>query len=251
MLVNLADPRWLIFAASLVLQVLLLNALRRSGAQHKGYALVFAYSVVLFFTTVADGAVMAGSVPKDTARLIFYRNEAVRQFLLFAVVISLLDRSMREHPFRMRVRILLALAIPTVVAASLYVHYASSSHMFVLWMTRVTRDLSFGSVVLTLLLWLMLISSKNREHQLLMITGGLGLQFTGEAIGQSLRQMSQDHYSILVIGNLVGGLTHLLRLYVWKEAFRRPRPAEKPHEPGEQTDETFHHPAQSLYQSVG
>jgi hypothetical protein len=157
MLVALADPRWLIFAASLVLQVWLLVALRRSGA-HRGYVFVFAYSLVLFVTTIADGAVMAGSVTKDTARLIFYRNEAVRQFLLFAVVISLLDRAMKDHPYRLRVRIALAMAVPAAVVTSLYIH-ASSSHMFVLWMTRVSRDLSFGSVVLTLLLWLMLISS--------------------------------------------------------------------------------------------
>jgi hypothetical protein len=158
---------------------------------------------------------------------------------------------MRGHHFRSRMRVLLALAIPAVVAASLYIHYDDSSHMFVLWMTRVTRDLSFGSVVLTLLLWLTLISSKTREHQLLMITGGLGLQFTGEAIGQSLRQMSQDHYSILVIGNLVGGLTHLLRLYVWTEAFRRPAASEPGNDPSGERHESIPRPAQSLYQSVG
>jgi len=60
-----------------------------------------------------------------------------------------------------------------------------------------------------------------------MVTGGLGLQFAGEAIGQSLRQLSRDHMTILFIGNLVAAGTHLLRLYVWNAAFRKAPATEK------------------------
>jgi hypothetical protein len=210
----------LIFGLSLVLQALLLNSLRRGI--YKEYVFVFAYSLVLFVTTVADGSVFLHIVTLSKAArdVLFYRNDVVRQFLLFTVVISLIDRAMKDSPIRARVRMLLILAGLAVVVFSFQVH-SSSEPSFVLLMTQVTRDLSFGSVGLTLLLWLMLIAARKKDHQLLMVTGGLGLQFTGEAIGQSLRQLSRDHYSAYVIGNLVAGITHVLRLYVWYSAFKK------------------------------
>ena len=65
-----------------------------------------------------------------------------------------------------------------------------------------------------------------------MITGGLGLQFTLEAIGQSLRQLSRHRPAILLIANILVSVAHLLRLYVWREAFRKPRNEKKKIEPG-------------------
>jgi hypothetical protein len=99
-------------------------------------------------------------------------------------------------------------------------------------------------------LWLILISSQRKDHQLLMITGGLGLQFTGEAIGQSFRQISQNHVSLFILGNLIGGITHLLRLYVWREAFRRPweKMEIKKEEPDEER-QAVPHPAETLFES--
>jgi len=239
---------WLIFAISVALQILLLNSLRRSV--YKDYAVVFGYSLVLFLTTIADGAVFGGliSLPKSEARLFFYRNDAIRQILLFIVVISLIDRAMRSNPYRTRVRVILIAAVVAAVSFSLQIH-SSSSHLFGLWMTEVTRDLSMGSVALTLILWVMLISSRKKDSQLLMVTGGLGLQFTGEAVGQSLRQISQDHYTLYVLGNLVGGITHLLRLYVWREAFRRPRMPVTTEKPEEEAQVAFPPPAQQMFES--
>jgi len=240
----------LIFGLSLALQVLLLNSLRRGV--YKDYGFVFAYSIVLFFTTLADGAVNLNvvSLSRTAAATLFYQNDAVRQFLLFAVVISLIDRAMKDNPMRIRVRFLLIAAGIGVTLLSLQIHSSSDvlegrsdRSRFVLLMTSVTRDLSFGSVGLTLLLWLILIAARKKDHQLLMVTGGLGLQFTGEAIGQSLRQLSREHYSALVIGNLVAGITHLLRLYVWYSAFRKPATKEK--EPVGKSPEAFPNPAQS------
>jgi hypothetical protein len=119
---------------------------------------------------------------------------------------------------------LVLLACATVLI-SVQIHREARNLHYSLWATQVGRDLSFGSVILTLLLWLTLISSQRKDAQLLMVTGGLGLQFTGEAIGQSMRQMSVPHHHILLLaGNLVLTGSHLMRLYVWSEAFRsRPR----------------------------
>jgi hypothetical protein len=211
--------QWLIFFVSLALQVFVIGLLRRGA--YKDYPFVFVYSLVLIMTTVADGAVFAGVAHMEYG---FYRNEALRQLLLFTVVMSLMDRAVRERPYRGRIRVLLMLAAGAAVLISVQLHREARDLHPNLWATQVGRDLSFGSVVLTLLLWVTLISSQRKDAQLLMVTGGLGLQFTGEAIGQSMRQMSVPHHHVLLLaGNIVLTASHLMRLYVLSEAFRRPR----------------------------
>ena len=208
--------QWLIFFVSLALQVFVIGLLRRGA--YKDYPFVFVYSLILIMTTVADGAVFAGVAHMEHA---FYRNEALRQLLLFTVVMSLMDRAIRDRPYRSRIRLILILSACVAVLASIQIH---SDAYLNLRATQVGRDLSFGSVVLTLLLWVTLLSSRRKDTQLLMVTGGLGLQFTGEAIGQSMRQLSVPHHHILLLaGNLVLTASHLMRLYVWSEAFRRVR----------------------------
>src|SRR5258707_12676408 len=153
---------WLIFFVSLALQVLVLNSLRRGA--YKDYSFVFAYSLVLFFTTIADGLMWGKviSLPTTVRNVYFYRNEAVRQFMLFAVVISLIDHAIGPAAYRARVRVALALLGVVSVLVSLQIH-SSSSNLFSYWMTQVSRDLSFESVGLTLLLWLTLISSGKKD----------------------------------------------------------------------------------------
>jgi hypothetical protein len=102
----------------------------------------------------------------------------------------------------------------------------------------------------------MLISSRKKDHLLLMVVGGLGLQFTGEAVGQSLRQIASYHHdkTILVLGNLIAGLAQLLRLYVWREAFRgtgRLTSVKPGKPPDEEPRDAFPHPAETLFESSG
>src|SRR5437588_542548 len=104
------------------------------------------------------------------------------------VIASLRRGALKDYSVVFGYCLVLILAVLAAVSISLEIHSASSGK-FILWVTQVARDLSFASVVLTLVLWLILISSRKKDHQLLMVTGGLGLQFTGEAIGQSLRQV--------------------------------------------------------------
>jgi len=106
-------------------------------------------------------------------------------------------------------------------------------------------------VALTLLLWLMLISSRHKDRQLLTVTGGLGLQFTGEAIGQSLRQLSVHHHILVVPGNLIGPLCHVLRLYVWSEAFRKLGTVQETQKQPEEKSQPVSPQAETLFQSNG
>src|SRR5260370_40230348 len=160
------------------------------------YPLVLAYLAVSLLTIVADAVLMSGvlGLPKEEYRLYYWRNLAVRQFLLFTVVVSLIARAMWSKPYRTGVRRFLMLAVVATIFLSYYIH--SDAYKFSLLMTKVTRDLMFGSVGLTLLLWSTLIASKKKDDQLLMITGGSVFPFSLEAICRARRSLSQPRLTL-------------------------------------------------------
>jgi len=240
--------QWLIFGISVVLQVLVVASLLRCRA-YKEYPIVLVYLCVSLLTIVADAILNIVGLSAEDYRLYYYRNAAVRQFLLFTVVVSLIDRAMWSKPYRTRVRRFLMLAVVATIFLSYYIH--SDAYKFSLLMTKVTRDLMFGSVGLTLLLWSTLIASKKKDDQLLMITGGLGLQFTLEAIGQSMRQLSQHRPTLLLAANILVSVAHIMRLYVWREAFRRPPKAGQTKNEPDGTSENISRQAETVFESNG
>jgi len=91
------------------------------------------------------------------------------------------------------------------------------------WMALWIRDLNFfGSAVLDLALWALLLRSRSKDSRLLLVSGGLGIQFTGEAIGDSLRSMAVQHHSrpLSFTGSLITTLVDLLCVYIIWQAFR-------------------------------
>jgi hypothetical protein len=84
-------------------------------------------------------------------------------------------------------------------------------------MTRWTRDLNFCAAILDLGLWALLIGSRQKDYKLLLVTGALGIQFTGGAIGQSLRDMAPG---IVAAASDFMMIASLARLYIWWQAFR-------------------------------
>jgi hypothetical protein len=109
------------------------------------------------------------------------------------------------------------------------------------WMTPWTRDLNFGAAILDLGLWAMLIGAREKDYRLLMISGALGIQFTGGAMGFALRGMSTT--GRLIMGDVMY-LTNLACLYIWWQAFRAPEKA-KPNSPppSEPEPASLHRPA--------
>jgi hypothetical protein len=227
--------QWLLILVSGIFQILVMSALLRGA--YKRYPFVFIYSLVLLLTSVVDVATISG-VGKFSQQLApdYYRSEAFRQVLLFAVVVSLMDRALQDRALRQHLRIYLLSGAAVALGVSLWIH--SNVQFYSLRMTLVGRDLSFGSAVLNLLLWSILISSKRRDRELLLITGGLGLQFTGEALGQSLRQIAGQHRNLVILwfGNLFLVTAHIVRLYVWWEAFRSRRSEVRLKDGGPQAD---------------
>jgi len=220
---------WLMFGISFFLHLFVVASLWRGA--WKSYPFIFAYCLLYLATSIGEAAMFGNIITASrvSKTVYFYRVNALRDFLLFAVVVSLIEHAMSDKPYRLRVRYLLGALAVIAVGLSLLVHADAAN--FILWMTQVARDLSFGSAVLTLLLWSILVVSRGKDRQMLMVTGGLGLQFTGEAIGQSVRQLSShgglspsQHRVLLVIGNLLLSAAHVIRLYVWWQAFRGSAP---------------------------
>src|ERR1035437_6492110 len=93
------------------------------------------------------------------------------------------------------------------------------------WITPWLRNLNFCAAILDLGLWALLIGAKQKDFRLLMVSGALGIQFTGGAIGQAVRQLS--HSSVQVTGYFIS-LSNLVCLYIFWQAFRTPSPPADP-----------------------
>jgi hypothetical protein len=142
--------------------------------------------------------------------------DTVRQVFLYVVVISLIFNA-SDHSSKRASRGRLLIAGSVLFAAlSLYFTYG---HVFDRWMTRFSRNLGFLAVILNLVLWAALLKLRRPDQTLLMVSGGIGIQMAGKAIGHALRQLS---HSTVTLGDLVIVLSHLLCLYIWWQAFRKP-----------------------------
>jgi hypothetical protein len=89
-------------------------------------------------------------------------------------------------------------------------------------MTPWTRDLNFCSAILDLALWALLIAAREKDQCLLLLSGGLGIKFTGEAVGTSIRQLALRTRSrtLSLSGGVLMLLANLIFLYIWWQAFR-------------------------------
>jgi hypothetical protein len=87
------------------------------------------------------------------------------------------------------------------------------------WMTPWTRDMNFFAALLDIGLWGVLIGSRTKDYKLLMISGALGIQVTGEAIGQAIREMSHSPMVATLTGDFIS-LANIGCLYIWWQAFR-------------------------------
>lgn len=209
----MAWVQWNLIVVSIILQVMVIGALLRGA--FKKFPFAFVYSVVLLLTTVADAAVFTNFGRMSPHMYLW--SEAVRQLLLFSTVISFIDLGVEKSPRRESIRRYVVAAALLFVVTSVALHLEEVNRL-----TQIGRDIGVGSVVVNLLLWMLLIAGAKRNHQLLLLTGGLGLQFTGQAIGQSLRQLATPdrNYTLLYAGNLILVISHLIRLYIWWEVFR-------------------------------
>jgi hypothetical protein len=207
------------------LELLVIAALTR-GAYRK-FPAVFAYAIANFFSTVIELPLRVDYYltknPAVSHRFVFWYwlDEFVLQALVFVVVMSLIWQATGEARSRRPLRTALTVGSLLVAGISFVVHF--DPHVAPgLWMTPWARDLNFASAILDMVLWALLIAKRQKDSRVLMLSGGLGIMFTGEAIGESLRNMSR---SVVLAGGVLMVLTNLVFLYIWWQTLRAARSA--------------------------
>ncbi len=196
--------------------------------QWKRFPFVLAYLIGDFLTTALEIEPSLGyGGGTDVERLAFTKlywvNERSMQVLLFLLVISLVYRATAH--LRPRRTLLLFVVTGTLLFAgvSFALHFDPILSLGK-WMTPWTRDMNFFAAILDLGLWFSLLGARQKDYKLLMISGALGIQFTGVAIGQAVRQMSSSSVVAIVTGDLIS-VAYILCFYIWWQAFRLPTTA--------------------------
>jgi hypothetical protein len=192
--------------------------------QLRPYLALFLDLIVLFLSNVAELSLYG----TDLYAKVFYINDLLRQAMVFILVISLVYRALTTHAGKRWLG--RWIVIGATLLAAIFISYAllNSTHGFIRPMTNAIRNLSVTAMVMNLILWMLLLSSRTLDRRLLTVTSGLGIQMAGEAIGQSLRLMAK---SLTPFGNFVLIASHFLCLAIWISAFRqKPRqlPPPKP-----------------------
>jgi hypothetical protein len=213
----------------LPLEILVLIAILRGGISRHPF--VFAYLITSFLTAVLEMPISFAYLqnPGNGFDILYWCDEGIREVLIFAVVINLIYRTTANLESRRIARLLLVAGSVLFVAISFLVHY--DSKVFIgHWITPWTRDLKFCSAVLDLALWALLISSRKKDQTLLMLAGGMGIMFAGEAIGESIRSIAitQRAHVLARVGGVIGLVADFVFLYIWWQALRRePRPPKR------------------------
>jgi hypothetical protein len=228
------------YFAGLVLDILVIAALLRNG--YRRFPFLLLYVIVDFLTSVSEvQPVLALSIDataevKHTWAVVYWWNERIIQLLVFVLVISLVYKATAQLRPRRALLLGLILGILIFAAGSFAIHFDSQMKTGY-WMTPWMRDLNFGAAMLDLGLWAVLVASREKDYRVLMVAGGLGIQFTGGAMGQAFRDLSPA--AAQVVGDIMY-LTNLACLFIWWQAFRRPRPELEPApKPGRVVDTSY------------
>jgi hypothetical protein len=208
----------------LPLQLLIIGTLLRGG--YRRFPFLFAYVVGDFMTTVVEVPSAVGYYRgRQWAAFAFpavhWFNVVVMQVLVYAVVMSLIYQATGALRARRIVRASLIAGAMLFAGISFLIHWNPALNRGS-FMTPWIRDLNFCSSVLDLALWALLIAAREKDHRLLLLSGGLGIQFAGEAMGTSILQLALRTRSraMSLTGSVVMLLADLVVLYIWWQALR-------------------------------
>jgi predicted PurR-regulated permease PerM len=212
------------WAFGLPLEILIIAALLRGG--YRRFPFIFLYIVCDFITTVLEmpasiSYVRGGRGGGEQYAGLYWIDEVILQVLIYAVVMSLVYGATRRLRSRRIVRTSVIAGALLIAGISFGIHYRPGMNKGS-YMTPWTRDLNFSSAMLDLGLWALLIGSRTRDHQTLLLSGALGIKFAGESIGESVRQLAIRNHSrpISLTGNVIIMLANIFFFYVWWQALR-------------------------------
>lgn len=205
-------------AAALLLQIFLLTTLIRQGG--KRYSLLTLYAAILFLSTVMEMSIrFSPDGWSATARQYYWTSEIIQQTVAVATILWLERRASHGPLASAPAARWLAPVSALAVVLSLWLNHDSRLNF---WMTSVSRDLSFLVILLNLVLWTSLLKAKIRQPRMLMVSGGLGIMFAGQAMGQGLRLLYEHSRALFWGGNVVVSLSYLIALFVLYRAFHHP-----------------------------
>lgn len=215
--------QYLSWLVGLPLELLIIAALLRGP--YRRFPLLLLYSVALFLTTAIEISVyqmyFAGIHLGISRATYYWVDEGIREGLLFAVVLSFAYLATEKLRSRRLVRTALIAAGVIFALGSFLVHHQGQVAAGVgrwHWMTLWVRDIAFATALVDLVVWTLLIAVRYKDSQLLLLTGGLGIEFAGIAIGESLRLLFR-HFSPIP-GDLVEAATSLAAYWIWWKALR-------------------------------
>jgi hypothetical protein len=220
------------YLIGLPLELLAIAGMLRGG--YRRYPFVFVYVVADFLTTVVEmrfelsyfaGNKLNKYVENDLVKF-YWIDEAILQVLVYAAVISLIYYATAALKSRRIVRISLIAFAVLFAGITFLIHFAPGNAKVGEWMTPWNSNLKFCSAILDLALWALLIASREKDNRVLMLSGALGVQFAGEAIGYSLVNLARPHhtYWILYTGDTTVVLFNLVFLYIVWQTFRVAKP---------------------------
>ncbi len=216
------------WCAGLPLTLLVIAAMARGP--YRQFPVLFLYIALGFGLTVAGmPSYVAYYLHSDHAHVVRmaqwnFLNDLLLEPLAYGVVINLIYAA-ASHVRSRRVVLIGTIGGATLIAGiSFLIHFRPGLEHGV-WMALWTRDLNFFSEILDLGLWGLLLSTRGRDPKLLLVTGGLGIQFTGEAIGDSLRSIAAQRrsHNLSLTGSVITALADLTALYIFWQAFRKGR----------------------------
>lgn len=180
------------------------------------YPILLAYCVAELVTAAAEYFVSNYGSHQVFIRL-YYADEVGIDLLLFFMVISFTYRALEGNPMRAAAGRILAVVTIGVLVLPFALFYRSIRD-FAHFFSKTSELLNFGAAVMVLVLWTALLSAKARDRQLLMVSAGLGLQVTAQAIGFGIRQFLSGDQRWIV--DLFMMIAHLPSIYLWVLAFR-------------------------------
>jgi hypothetical protein len=156
-----------------------------------------------------------------SAQKMYWILALISQVTTFLLVLQLIYRVGKELPNQSALVRLLTLGALAIASISVLVHFDKRPNSF---MTAVTRDLTFLTALLKMVLWRFLLQLRKRDFLLLAVSAGLGIQCTGDAIGHSFRMLSRQlgaAGAIHEFGNILMSLSAVITIAIWHTAFSR------------------------------
>ena len=154
---------------------------------------------------------------------VFWGGELLLDLQLFLLMITLTPRALEGNPLRSSVVRIMGVALVVVLVMPFV---AFDSKVFTTkWNDSTSQLLNFGAAVMNLALWGALLVSKQRDRQLLTVSGGLGVAVAGAALAYGIRSFTDEDSVGRLLADYLYRLLQIGAVLIWCWAFR---PARKP-----------------------